>query len=619
MTTHLFLFTIGPVQDFIAQARKTRDLYAGSQILSELLAEGMRAFEKEFSSSGQIIFPKTELSQGTASLPNRFIGKITGNESELKPKAEAIVHAVEAEWMKIAKKSLKKAGVDLIPEGFESQIKALLDIHWVFNEIKSDYAQAYQELERLGGAVKNIRKFTQLAEAGRKCSIDGMNNAIFYQKRSKDKKAPAFMARPIPVPGFSLSLDEGLSAVSLTKRFYPVDEKFPSTAGVALMNDIQKLSPENQERLECFKNLFKKDKVSGTCLKMFINGEIENASINPLEEQDWNEDWDEHFLFEENLEKIENLKQKALLHVLHRALKKDLKTRYYAIILFDGDNMGKWLSGEKNQTRGNLEEFHTELSSALARFGKKAREYLNKDHHNGQTVYSGGDDFLGFVNIHHLFEVMKNLRGMFDEMVNTAIDPYKRSGEQLTFSAGIVVAHYKTPFSEVLKKARRIEKAAKNEGERNAFGIAVMKHSGEVQEATYKWDTDEANASDCSNWEALEKIYNELDKDTGNFSNTFITNLTNEIQRLTGVDMQNFSASGNGKTVNAVIPKEIQRLVERAWKEGQEKDNIKVEALGKEVINLWEKVPKESAFRPRNFIHALHIADFLTRKITQES
>ena len=27
---YLFLFTIGPVQSFIAQARKTRDLYAGS-------------------------------------------------------------------------------------------------------------------------------------------------------------------------------------------------------------------------------------------------------------------------------------------------------------------------------------------------------------------------------------------------------------------------------------------------------------------------------------------------------------------------------------------------------------------------------------------------------------
>jgi len=34
---YLFLFTIGPVQSFIAQARKTRDLYAGSAILGEII------------------------------------------------------------------------------------------------------------------------------------------------------------------------------------------------------------------------------------------------------------------------------------------------------------------------------------------------------------------------------------------------------------------------------------------------------------------------------------------------------------------------------------------------------------------------------------------------------
>ncbi len=34
MNNHLFLFTLGPVQSFIAQARKTQDLYAGSETLS---------------------------------------------------------------------------------------------------------------------------------------------------------------------------------------------------------------------------------------------------------------------------------------------------------------------------------------------------------------------------------------------------------------------------------------------------------------------------------------------------------------------------------------------------------------------------------------------------------
>ena len=36
MTGQLLLITIGPVQDFIAQARRTRDLWYGSHLLSEL-------------------------------------------------------------------------------------------------------------------------------------------------------------------------------------------------------------------------------------------------------------------------------------------------------------------------------------------------------------------------------------------------------------------------------------------------------------------------------------------------------------------------------------------------------------------------------------------------------
>ena len=43
MTAHLLLVTLGPVQDFIAQARRTRDLWYGSHLLSELGRAAARA------------------------------------------------------------------------------------------------------------------------------------------------------------------------------------------------------------------------------------------------------------------------------------------------------------------------------------------------------------------------------------------------------------------------------------------------------------------------------------------------------------------------------------------------------------------------------------------------
>lgn len=36
MTTHLLQIVLGPVQEFIAQARRTRDLWYGSHLLYEV-------------------------------------------------------------------------------------------------------------------------------------------------------------------------------------------------------------------------------------------------------------------------------------------------------------------------------------------------------------------------------------------------------------------------------------------------------------------------------------------------------------------------------------------------------------------------------------------------------
>ena len=49
-----FHFTLGPVQGFVAQARRTRDFWAGSFLLSWLAGVAICAVEKQ---GGEIIFP----------------------------------------------------------------------------------------------------------------------------------------------------------------------------------------------------------------------------------------------------------------------------------------------------------------------------------------------------------------------------------------------------------------------------------------------------------------------------------------------------------------------------------------------------------------------------------
>ena len=95
MNNHLFLLTLGPVQSFIAQARKAQDLYAGSQILSLLVREGIKTFQESFP-EGKIIFPSIKNGNKDsiqASLPNRFIAKISNHgydDLTLKDKARDI-------------------------------------------------------------------------------------------------------------------------------------------------------------------------------------------------------------------------------------------------------------------------------------------------------------------------------------------------------------------------------------------------------------------------------------------------------------------------------------------------------------------------------------------------
>src|SRR5690606_15822490 len=54
MSAHLLLVTLGPVQDFIAQARRTRDLWYGSHLLSELARAAARAIDE---GDARLVFP----------------------------------------------------------------------------------------------------------------------------------------------------------------------------------------------------------------------------------------------------------------------------------------------------------------------------------------------------------------------------------------------------------------------------------------------------------------------------------------------------------------------------------------------------------------------------------
>ena len=209
---------------------------------------------------------------------------------------------------------------------------------------------------------------------------------------------------------------------------------------------------------------------------------------------------------------------------------------------------------------------------------------------------------MGFINLNYLFDAMQQLRDLFDKEVNTYLPEHLK----LTFSAGVAVAHYKTPLSDVLTWARQMEKEAKKidglnkvEGQaKNAFGIAVLKHSGEIHKAMFKWSYESVVTSDI-----LKKLTNLL-KDKA-ISDKFITNLTIEFETL-----MNEKGELEEDYLNKIFKKELLRLADNASKS---EDKTKVKGLMEGFYDLYTKADLPL----QNLLYMLQICEFISRHLNK--
>jgi CRISPR-associated protein Cmr2 len=184
-----FHFTLGPVQSFVSQARRTRDFWAGSFLLSWLSAVAIKAVQQQ---EGKILFPKADchyldylegkgkgLPPKQGSIPNRFKAEIN-NIQTFKP--DLITEAVQQAWKALANDiwchdigTIKnEIGEDKDKQAWDDQIKttteiwtrqieSFWDISWIISHNKEDSAVLDQR--------KNWRTYITPEEAGVKCSI----------------------------------------------------------------------------------------------------------------------------------------------------------------------------------------------------------------------------------------------------------------------------------------------------------------------------------------------------------------------------------------------------------------------------------------------------------------
>ena len=146
--------------------------------------------------------------------------------------------------------------------------------------------------------------------------------------------------------------------------------------------------------------------------------------------------------------------------------------KYYALIQFDIDSLGKTLSGLDKERQKRLSEL-------LAEFAKESKKIVDKA---GKTIYAGGDDFLGFINLSYLFDVIIDIQKAFGETV-------KKEFSNLTYSTSIIIAHYKTPLHKVLDYSRELLAQTKNHfDDKNGVGIIVMSNSAINAQTICRYD-----------------------------------------------------------------------------------------------------------------------------------
>jgi len=602
-----FKFQLGPVQEFIAASRSTRDLWSGSYLLSWLMAHALKCVVETVGPDA-VIFPNLQnqplvefllkdslwshvaLQDGRnawehslepdpaqltiPNLPNVFFAVVPEGRADAIGKA--VEQAVREEWRKIAdhvwdfcerKGPLRGGALDgeLLPKEraarYDAQVDRFLSIGWqalpwprtdaALNELAAllpparpgepDVKQIHREvvdavtktmpvahrdaryytdkqektrLNNLGHAwsvlfalnswaldgVRQTRSFTAWADGGwnqgafcNKDALNGLEEAVAGGREWKKQWNP---------PGREdcanlFRHDDWVGASTLIKRLWPF----------VYLKDKHGLRPVPMPNTQ--------DLASG------------KRDVDSSEEDD-DDDSDSG----------------------------DVRGGYFAVLAFDGDQIGRWVSGtadafpkfgtqladykegvERRGVRVYFEKhlstilekprpltpsYHLQLSQALSNFAVHAARRV-VEAHKGRLIYAGGDDVLAMLPADTALACAADLRRAFrGEAVPAAgieavegagagflrlSDPERGEpaypllfpGPVMEASVGIAIAHAKAPLQDVVRAAQAAEKRAKRATEsggegRAAFAITLFKRSGETVEWGGRWESGAADA-----------------------------------------------------------------------------------------------------------------------------
>ncbi len=479
--------SIGPVQGFVAQSRRTRDLWGSSYLLSYLAAHAMRG---AVTAGGTIVRPRVDDDPlfrwvcGDRSAPPPRIGSVPNHfvvrsDTDAGAVAAAATAAFQDAWRQVCQAVWRYYLQHVCHLGAETeqiwrrQVEGFWEIVWVAAESGNT-----------GGLLarrKHWRTHRLPDEPGDKCTVmsdfQELSGHVRAARGSEAQKRfwDEVRAR---VGVLELKEEERLCALAFVKRFFPkigretiggaldVDH-WPSTMYVGaapwLREVRDRAAAEAKEYVEALNVVAFKE----TIRSHVPLAEFDGAEPGKFFRLDANY-YHHGFLTSERrapLKGGDDSTRDRLGELLRRVYQSTGSPPpvYYAFLLADGDRLGEQVA----KTGGDVGK----VSEALSAFGGRVGDIVRR--HQGVTVYAGGDDALAMLPVPEALDCADRLAEAYTEAF---------TGQGLptaTLSAAVVFAHVRMPVGRALAHARDLlENVAKEGNNRDSLVVAVLKPGG---------------------------------------------------------------------------------------------------------------------------------------------
>lgn len=422
-------------------------------------------------------------------------------------------------WYKVYEGDAEKLRVDVSEKNeFVKFCNEMFDIEKakilesLYGSLQQDPSHFYSiTFEILGIILAQKSRFWKAWEeqpiSGRKCLMCGrraalveksLDGRIYRYWKGEEKGWKEKPIEELKETKYLLKEGERLCAVCLTKRLYG----FRAKSIFEEIFDRGFKPPEQESVVEIAARDFIEKAETDKEVKMILDSDMELVYKHEWEEKEFAKS-----LSPEVRKKFEELWK------MHGE-----PNKHYAILMMDGDRIGKMLSGETLPEFGEF--LHPKFKKAIEEWKENGKEkggklikmkrILTPSHHiaisramknfslyvvpkivekyKGFLIYAGGDDILALFSTDKVLDAAREIQEFFKKDLYEIDGKKMGFGNKASMSAGIVFVHYKWPLYDAIERVREAERKAKSKYGRNAFCITFIKRSGEILTAGGKWD-----------------------------------------------------------------------------------------------------------------------------------